>query len=106
MITNNEYVKIWNYKVTAYFEALGSPIAHTLRRWLLAAETHVQTRMTSSEITSAGARFSPSLYGFSLLIAILRLFHTHFSPLREVCVIPDQAAHYHILGLLSTGLYL
>jgi hypothetical protein len=52
-----------------------------------------------------GASFPPSLFGFSLLITIPPLLHTHISPPPEVRDDPNQAAHYHILGLLSLGLH-
>jgi hypothetical protein len=44
------------------------------------------------------AVFSPEFFSFSPVIIIPPLLCTHLS-LREVCVVHDQAAHYHTLGL-------
>jgi hypothetical protein len=53
--------------------------------------------MTSCEIRAAsstnGAGFSASFVSFSLLIMIPPLLHTH------LLAAPEQAAHYHIIGL-------
>jgi hypothetical protein len=43
----------------------------------------------------------PDLLGLPLVIAIIPLIHTHLSQLSEACDTPNQAAHYHILGLFS-----
>jgi hypothetical protein len=50
-----------------------------------------------------GADFFPSFYGFTSLIIIPSLPSTHVSPLCEMCDNADQAAHDHILSLLSLG---
>jgi hypothetical protein len=46
-----------------------------------------------------GALIWLSFFGLPPLILIPPLLHTHLSPPPEVCDSPDQAAHYHILGL-------
>jgi hypothetical protein len=51
---------------------------------------------------STGARPS-SFFLFSLLIIIPPLLHTPLSPPPEMWDIPEQAAHYHILGLQVRG---
>jgi hypothetical protein len=38
-------------------------------------------------------------FGFPPLITIPPLLHTYLSPPHEVCDSPEQAAHYHTLGL-------
>jgi hypothetical protein len=43
--------------------------------------------------------FLLSFVGFPLLSIIPPLAHTHVSPPPEVWDSPEQAAHYHILGL-------
>jgi hypothetical protein len=45
-----------------------------------------------------------SFFGFTLLIIIPPLLHTHSSPLPEVCHIPDKAAHYQF-SVFNFGVY-
>jgi hypothetical protein len=75
-------------------------IAQGARRWLLPAETQVQSQVTLSEIRggrSGTAAISP-IASVPLLITIPPLVHTYLSPPHEVHDSPDQAAHYHTLG--------
>jgi hypothetical protein len=37
---------------------------------------------------------------------LLSLPHSHLLSTHEMCNIPNQAAHYHIFGLLNFGFYL
>jgi hypothetical protein len=42
--------------------------------------------------------FPQSFFCFPLVIIIPPLFHTHPSPLPELCDSPDHAGQYHIFG--------
>jgi hypothetical protein len=53
--------------------------------------------------SNPAAGFSQSFSDFPLLIIIPSLLHTHLSKPNEVYDKPDQAAHYHILGLQVWG---
>jgi hypothetical protein len=61
--------------------------------------SHVILYEIRGEQSGTGVRFSLSFFSFTLLIIIPPLLHTHLSLLLEVFDSPDQAAHYHILGL-------
>jgi hypothetical protein len=50
--------------------------------------------------SGAGAGYFPScFFGFALLIIILPFHHIRVLLTPETCDSPEQAAHYHILGL-------
>jgi hypothetical protein len=76
--------------------------------WLLTAKSQVRARATScvirGERSCIGFGSSSSFFCFTLLIIIPPLLHVHLSPLPlDTCDSPDQAAHYHILGLYVGG---
>jgi hypothetical protein len=85
------------------FLFLISPLAGRALALLFIAEPRVKTRVTSWEICggriATGAGFSPSFFGFPMLIVITPLAHTNLSPSPEMCYSTDQEARYHILGL-------
>jgi hypothetical protein len=74
----------------------GWATAQVVRRSLLTPEDRVQSRVNSCEIHGGPSWF---LSQFPLPIITPPLLHTHLSPPPVVCNSPDQAAHYHILGL-------
>jgi hypothetical protein len=89
---------------------IGCAIAKSVRHWLLTTKPRVQFLVTACEIRCGrnvtAADVSLSLIAFPLPIIIPQLLHTHLSPPSSRCVSSDQAAHYHIHGLLSLGLHL
>jgi hypothetical protein len=64
-------------------------VPQAVRRYLLIAEVPVQSRFTSFEIrgrrSGIGAGFSPSFFGFPLLVIIRPLFYTDLSPPPPPC---------------------
>jgi hypothetical protein len=74
-----------------------------IRRWFLTMKLWVQSRVTSCEICGGRIvteeRFSLRFFRFPLIIIMPLLLHAYLSPPPEACHIPDQAAHYHNLGL-------
>jgi hypothetical protein len=91
-------VSLSDERTLNYFET-----AQEARRWLITAETWVQSWISSSEIpvgrSGTGIDFLRVPW-FCLLIFIALLLHTHqqVPPPHEVCDNPDQAAHYYTLG--------
>jgi hypothetical protein len=59
-------------------------------------ESQVESQVTSRDICGGqigiGADFSPSFFGFSLLITVTPLPHTHPSPPPEMYNRPDQTS--------------
>jgi hypothetical protein len=78
-------------------------VSRAARRWLITAETRIQTQVTSSDIrggrSGTAADFS-EFFGFFLVVFIpsLLLRPACLSPSHEVCDSPDQAVLYHIHG--------
>jgi hypothetical protein len=63
----------------------------------------------SKKKAERGGKLSETLRyisGFPSLVMIPPLISTHLSLLPELCYSPDQVAHYHIISLLSQGLFL
>jgi hypothetical protein len=75
-------------------------LCQAARRWLLTAETRVQSLLTSCEIH--GGRSGTGAGVYTVFPCKLSSHHcstfVYHRPTREVCDSPDQAAHYHTLG--------
>lgn len=68
-------------------------LPHAARSWLLTAEHRVQSPVAPCRLIISGGRsgareFSPSSFGFPLLMIVLPLLHTHLLSLSWICDIP------------------
>jgi hypothetical protein len=81
-----------------------------LCNWAVAVRHRVETQVTSCEIcgvqSGTGAGLSSQFFGFPQSFIIPPLHHSHPAMRPELCDNHDQAAHHHILGILSWGLHL
>jgi hypothetical protein len=82
---------------------LGCATAQAARVLLVTEEPCVRTRINMCEIhgglNGTVVVYLKSSFGFLLLIFIPPLLYTHLSSPTEMSASPDQAAHYHILGI-------